>query len=416
MRTVVAIRPILSALRRHKSGAMLISLQIALTLAIVCNALFIIAARVERVGRPSGLIETDLFRINTVRAGLPTDGDAAKARLDADVRADLAALRGLPEVQDAYETSSLPLSGHSWTGDVQLSPDKPGVHTAFYAGDEHSMATLGFRLAAGRNFLPGEVKALSPREPMTPAVIMISKPIADRLFPAGDALGKAVYVATDSPATIVGIVERLQSPSVDAWAKSFSWSTTIVPARFADTMRVYAIRARPGRMDAAMKASVEALYAQDNLRVIPDEDGVQAFAQTRADAYRSDRGMAILMVAVCLILLVVTAAGVVGLSSFWVGQRRKQIGIRRALGATRHDILGYFLTENALITVGGLAVGIVLAFGLNAWLMVQFELSRLSMTYVVVGVVALLALGQAAAFAPALRASRIPPVEATRTV
>jgi len=116
------------------------------------------------------------------------------------------------------------------------------------------------------------------------------------------------------------------------------------------------------------------------------------------------------------VLLAITAAGIVGLTSFWVGQRRKQIGVRRALGATRHDILGYFLTENLMIGLGGVIVGTVLAIGINLWMETRFEMDRMSMAYVGVGVIVLLLLGQAAVLAPALRASRVSPVEATRSV
>ncbi|HEY2624152.1 MAG TPA: FtsX-like permease family protein, partial [Dyella sp.] len=126
--------------------------------------------------------------------------------------------------------------------------------------------------------------------------------------------------------------------------------------------------------------------------------------------------MAILMGVVCLVLLAITAAGIVGLTSFWVGQRRKQIGVRRALGATQRDILSYFMTENLLIGIAGVVVGALLAVGMNLWLVTQFEMARLSLLYVAVGVVALLLLGQGAVLAPAMRAARVPPVEATRSV
>jgi putative ABC transport system permease protein len=116
------------------------------------------------------------------------------------------------------------------------------------------------------------------------------------------------------------------------------------------------------------------------------------------------------------VLLAITAAGIVGLTSFWVGQRRKQIGVRRALGATQRDILSYFMTENLLIGIAGVVVGALLAVGMNLWLVTQFEMARLSLLYVAAGVVALLLLGQGAVLAPAMRAARVPPVEATRSV
>jgi putative ABC transport system permease protein len=170
-----------------------------------------------------------------------------------------------------------------------------------------------------------------------------------------------------------------------------------------------------------MREAPKALFASNPMRVIETGDNfedtsVHSFADIRAHAYRADRGMAILMGVICLILLCVTAAGIVGLTSFWVGQRRKQIGIRRALGATRHDILRYFQTENLMIAGVGVVMGALLAVGLNLWMMKQFSMDRMSLLYVLVGVVALLVLGQGAVFAPALRASRVSPVEATRSV
>jgi putative ABC transport system permease protein len=119
---------------------------------------------------------------------------------------------------------------------------------------------------------------------------------------------------------------------------------------------------------------------------------------------------------VIVALLGVTALGIVGLASFWVAQRRKQIGVRRALGATRGDILHYFQTENFLIVTLGIVLGMVLAFGLNLLLMQHYELPRLPFWYLPVGAVALWALGQLAVLAPALRAAAVPPVVATRSV
>ena len=126
--------------------------------------------------------------------------------------------------------------------------------------------------------------------------------------------------------------------------------------------------------------------------------------------------MAILMGVICLILLAVTGAGIVGLTSFWVGQRHKQIGVRRALGARKLDILRYFQTENLMIAGGGAFVGIALAIGLNLWLMSRFEMDRIPVLYVLFGVGVVLLLGQLAVFAPARRAANVPPVVATRSV
>jgi hypothetical protein len=104
-------------------------------------------------------------------------------------------------------------------------------------------------------------------------------------------------------------------------------------------------------------------------------DKSQPFHEYRAEAYRGDRRMAIMLTTVCLALLAITALGIVGLASFWVTQRRKQIGTRRALGATRGAIVRYFQLENALITAGGAVLGVALAVGLNVWMVSTFQLT-----------------------------------------
>src|SRR3546814_14023501 len=93
------------------------------------------------------------------------------------------------------------------------------------------------------------------------------------------------------------------------------------------------------------------------MRLISPEDGVVTLVQARTKAYATDRGVAIMMGAMCALLLLATAGGIVGLSSFWVGQRRRSIGVRRALGATRGHLLPYFPTQHALIVGPGLVLG-----------------------------------------------------------
>lgn len=406
------IRPIIAALKHHKAGTLLIALQIALTLAIVCNALFIIHQRLKHLSQPTGLDEGDLLVIQNQWAGKPAPGDVASLLAE-----DLETLRKVPGVMNAYASNTYPLSNGGITYGIGHSPDKRKFtsDTAIYFTDENTLPTLGLRLVAGRNFRADEIGQIGGLDKMSPAVIIVTRELANRLFPDGSALGKMAYIA-DRPSVIIGVVERMQTPYVDSAMAQWSGSSTLVPYRHLVDSTAYLVRAQPGQLADVASHVRAALYAANRLRVISPKDGVQTFAQVRAIAYKRDRGMAILMGAISVILLVITAAGIVGLTSFWVGQRRKQIGVRRALGATRHDILSYFLTENLLIAVGGVVMGGVLAIVLNLWLMKQFEMDRLAPGYVVAGVVTLLLLGQAAVLAPALRASRVPPVEATRSV
>jgi putative ABC transport system permease protein len=410
----------IAALRKHKSGVVLIAMQIALTLAIVCNAVFIIYSRVEKVNRPTGMDESNLILVSQQWVGAPSGDDPASIqKLDELQREDIQALRALPDVVSVTPSNSLPLLDSSWNGSVATKPGsdliKGDARSTYYFGDENFLQTLGLQLVAGRNFTAGDVTNKGFRDPAEPSMVIVTKELADKLFPQG-AVGKAMYLdGGTKPTTIVGVVARLQVPSNGTWASTFVWNSTIEPLRLNANYSRYAVRTKPGRMEAVMHAIPGALYAFNPMRVL-DDDSVKSFTAIRADAYRADIGMAALMGVVCLILLAVTAAGIVGLTSFWVGQRHRQIGVRRALGARKIDIRHYFQLENLLIAGGGAVVGIALAIGLNRALIQYFEMTSMPFWYVLIGLGAVLVLGQLAVLVPAMRAANVPPVVATRTV
>lgn len=408
------IQPIIAALRRHRAGTVLIALQIALTLAIVCNALFIIHQRLVHLSEPTGIDEANLFVIDSQWAD-----QSSERQIDSQIQSDLAALRQLPSVRDAAPSNSYPLRGGGWDDFITMTPEQVEKTTdaSVYISDEHLIDTLGVKLIAGRNFRPDEITPMGENDSKPPSVAIVSKTLADKLYPDGSALGKTFYTMSTTPITIVGIVERLQRQEVDTWSRDYAYQDMLWPRRLDNQGGTYYIvRAKPGQLAAAMRDARKALLAQNRMRIIDADDGVLSFAEVRHRAYDSDRGMAILMGIICAVLLVITGAGIVGLTSFWVGQRRKQIGIRRALGATRHDILGYFLTENFLISSAGMVLGILLAVAINLWMILHVDMARMPLAYLAGGAVLLLLLGQGAALAPAMRASRVSPVVATRTI
>jgi len=333
------------------------------------------------------------------------------------VKSDLQALRQMPDVASVYATNSYPLRNGGWSMGARTNPDqkKSTGQTAIYFVDEHALATLGAKLIAGRDFNAGDVIDQDPKKSIAGPVAIVTKALADKLFPDGSALGKNIYLTEEKkPTTIVGIVEKTQVPWVSSFAQTWDQYVTFLPAVLNTDYNAYMVRAKPGQEESVRSHVLDVLVKNNRMRTLPDENGVQTFADVRRKAYERDRGMAIMMGIVCAVLLAITAAGIVGLTSFWVGQRRKQIGVRRALGATKRDILTYFLTENFLIGAAGVVVGSAMAIGMSMWLQQHFETERMSVVYVLVGVVLLLLLGQGAVLAPAMRASKVSPVEATR--
>jgi putative ABC transport system permease protein len=412
MRMTLPVQPILAALRHHRSATTLIVLQIALTLAIVCNALFIVQQRVAHMSRPTGIDEANIGVIHNQWLG-----EHGTKETGAMIAGDLGVLQQLPGVVDAYADNTYPAVGPSAELlSVNLKPDQHG-HTSYaelYTVDDHALTTLGLRLIEGRNFHANEIVDIASYESIAPASIIITQELAEKLFPHASAVGKVIYLGS-APSTIIGVIRHLQVPATGT--NTFAFRSVLAPVRLIMANRsYYMLRARPGQLDAVLRAAPAALRAANHARLIDVDGGVRRYRDLRFEGYARDRGVAILMSMICVVLLLATAGGMVGLSSFWVSQRRRHIGIRRALGATRGDILRYFQTENFLIVSFGIVLGMALAFALNLQLMTHYELPRLPFYYLPIGALALWVLGQLAALGPALRAAAVPPVLATRNV
>jgi putative ABC transport system permease protein len=172
------------------------------------------------------------------------------------------------------------------------------------------------------------------------------------------------------------------------------------------------VRSEPGQSERVERDVEAALLKADDQRIVVNK---ALMSEDRHNRYRDDHAVAWMLITVTVLLLLVTASGIVGMSTLWVNQRRKQIGVRRALGARRIDILRYFITENFLITSGGVVVGLVLAMALNQLLVSQLELPRLPLGYLAGGSCLLWSLGVFAVYGPAWRAAGISPAIATRS-
>ena len=394
-------------MRRNKFGALLIATQMAVTLAFLANALTLVEQRVAWSDRPSGLDEANIFVINTETVDDARDLAARQA-------SDVDALRALNGVVDAYATNMYPLEGGGWIETVNLTADQktPTAFAAHYMGDDHALHTMGLKLVAGRNFTPDEIVNRTENDLPMPSGFIVTKALAAKLFPQGNALGQPIFVENEKPIAIIGIVDRLQGPMTAAtgFDSTYSENSVLTPYRLIGTRNVYMVRVQPGQLNAVMKAAEQRLMQLQGNRILQ----TQSMPDVRADAYRGDHGLIVLLTCICVALVIVTAFGIIGLTSYWVAQRRQQIGIRRALGATRQAIVRYFQTENFMIAAAGAAVGIAFAIALNIWMVRSFEMVRMDNSRAIVGAVIILLLGQFAVLWPALRAAAIPPALATR--
>jgi len=399
--------PIWRAMLRNKTGAILIAMQIAVTMAIMVNAISIMQERGRMMARPSGVDEHNIFSIASI-------GFAETFNERAAIEEDLAALRAMPGVVNAIQSNSVPLSGGGWSMGLQTEPGEEieGTGVAIYFVDEHALDTFGLNLLSGENFSVTEVEWRERGDTAWPGRAMITRAMAESLYPddPDGALGKTVYINDNEPITISGIIERMQAPW-NGWDGVERVMLTPQHTLFGSTR--YIIRTEPGRRDELMP-QVEKLLAESNKdRIVRS---MRTMDETRERSYRGDSSMIKILTFTIILLIAVTSLGIVGLASFSVNRRTKQIGTRRALGASKVAILRYFMTENFIISLIGVLLGAALTIGLNIIMIEAFTLTRIAWYLVPLAMLMLLVVGQAAVLGPAKRASSVPPAVATRTV
>jgi putative ABC transport system permease protein len=202
--------PILSTLRRHRTAAALIVIEIALTCAIVCNAIFLIRDRLSRMDRPSGVAENELVRIELTGIDTQSDGHALTAQ-------DLTALRAIPGVKFAAATNMVPFGLSSWNSTVSTKfDDTEGTGAGIYGGTPDLLETLGVELVSGRDFTPDEYIDSDAQHPetMRASSVILTRDLAERWFPGKSPIGQAFYAFGKEPQTVVGVIDRLVRPSV----------------------------------------------------------------------------------------------------------------------------------------------------------------------------------------------------------
>ncbi|MEM7098489.1 MAG: FtsX-like permease family protein [Pseudomonadota bacterium] len=400
--------PILRALSRNKTGALLIALQIAFTMTVVVNAWYMVGERLGNIDRPSGLLEEDIFYVSST-------GFAEDFNIKVTIEEDLLALRQLPGVVDAVTINAVPLSGGGWSMGLRIDPgdDTQSWPVAVYMVDQHGVNTLGLNLVAGDDFDVADVEWREPGQTSWPDKVVISQAMATAMFPDMDLnniVGKTVYISNDEPVMISGIVEKLQAP----WS---GWNSIeqsmLVPQKTAFSSVRYMVRTEPGRLDEVIPRVETTLLNLNDGRLVRN---TMTMTETRERGYLLDQGLATILTVVMAVLLLITAVGVLGLASFSVRRRTRQIGVRRALGATQQDILRYFLVENACIALIGVFAGALMTVGLNAWLVGAMSFPKIQWGAIPIGMILLVLVAQLSVIGPARRACGVSPAVATRTV
>ncbi|HET7267090.1 MAG TPA: FtsX-like permease family protein, partial [Oleiagrimonas sp.] len=344
------IKPVLAALKKHKLATILIAMEIALACAVLCNAASMIATRLSAMSIVSGVDEASLGII-TVTGFEPDETDDVNARM-------VAGLDAIPGIESVHVVSTVPFGSPWGVAGITLDHKTHPAVVGFYEGEPGTPKALGLKLVAGQWPARSDYQS-QPAQGWFPASsqVLITRALANKLWPNTAAVGKTFWEG-ESRFRVIGVMAHLAMAHPVHWGnRAPDWSV-FVPAQPGGRLSgTYLIRADPQHLQRVMVAA-RAKVREIAPGVVVDRARSHTVGHLRNAYFRSARAMAGLLIGVIVALLGVTALGIVGLASFWVSQRRKQIGVRRALGATRGDILRYFQTENFLIVTFGAALGI----------------------------------------------------------
>jgi len=399
--------PIFRALLNNRTRFWLILVEVALTLAIVVNCTSIFLEKRQSFLAPTGMDTDNILAITTEPFG---ENFADEEFVESVGEADLRQLRNHPSIIDATPIHFFPLSGSgSSTGRKAAGSEIDTVEAGYFMVDEHGIDTLGTNLIAGRNFNSSDIELSSDDD--APQNIIITKAFADRVFPDGNVIGSRLSNRdNEHTGTIIGVIDSMSN----SWPRAgMGGQTMLLPGKPRDNREMnYLVRAEPGAIDSLYTELDELLVSLENDRIVT----VRTLSEIKLRYFRRTLMAMKIWAAVVVLMIIVTSLGIVGLTSFSVTQRIREIGTRRALGATRAAILRYFLLENWLITTLGLTIGTLLTILLNYILAQYAEAPKIDWVLMAGGATVLWAAGLLAALFPALRATTVAPEIATRSV
>jgi putative ABC transport system permease protein len=412
----MAIKALCSSLWRSPVGPLLLAVQVALSMMILANVAYVVSVRLETTGRPTGMDLDNIFWIRSEGRGQNYDQQSV-------TRFDLEYLNSLPGVLAACATSSIPQTGVAKETAVSADADtKEKRPVLWYQMTEKSVDALGLHLIRGRGYLKDAV-AVAPAPSSADAAglafgpeVVITAALAEKLFGSSEAaVGKTLYfsLAEGRSATIVGVVERMQAAPLFLPGVNIFTEIVLAPAVPAGPTALYLVRTQPGLRDQVMTRVVKEFESLQRDRYV---DKIKPLADTASEGRAADRASAVVLAILASFVLAVTMLGLFGFAAFSVTSRTKEIGTRRAIGATKSDILKQFLLENWIITTAGVIVGSVITLAFALQLSMLLELPRLPIVFLVGSMALIWTAGLLAALMPALRGAGVPPAVATRAV
>jgi putative ABC transport system permease protein len=400
-------RPIFLSIKHNKAIALLVIIQVAITLTVLSGSLLMTTSTLKEWNLPSGIPHNNI--ISAVPQFYDLDVDVRQSVVD-----DLQRLKALPGVIDVSPVSQRPFDARGIQKVyLEATEEAQEYDTNIFSGDANLSQVLALSLIEGRFFRPDEIIS-GNRDDLssTSPIVMVSEDMAKVLFPEGDALGKTIWLEKGgAPVEVIGIYSNfMNGERLNGSGQSYrtvlqpliTWQNRDDPN--------YLIRVEPGLAQGMLETVRNELYKVDGRYV----NQVEVLTRTQKRMYDGRGTQSMMLLAISFVLLLITAFGMAGLVSFLVTQRQKQIGTRRALGATKWDVVRYFMLENGILSGIGIVIGLLLSLVFTFMLTEDSGVNILDMSYIFATAFFILLINQLAVYFPAKRAANVEPAIVTR--
>jgi putative ABC transport system permease protein len=393
----MSVHLIIKSLLRRKVVTALLLLQLAVTLGLVVNSLLLASAAKELVEQPTGLA---LEQILTVRVKPTSKAMRVEPALSEVINRQLAAVRQIPGVEAAEYLNQIPLrQGGSNRNIFEIDrQDETNVDSVpYYNTSEQILQVLGVKLITGR--------LLTQLDRGTENTLLTEK-LAKQLFAEQNPVGKAT-----NNGTVVGVVS-------DFYSQRYASDPFYGQITFAALERVeqgyqLIIRVAPGQSEVVRQQLTDVIR---NAEPEMDIGTVMRMDENRDEVFRSEIGLATLLAVLSGLMLLVAMISAYSHAHFHALQMQKEVGIKRALGASKARVLLDVLSESWLTTAIGAGFGILVCYGLNISLAKVISIPAVPVWLPLLTMVLLLLCVTLATWYPARIATRISPATATKTL
>lgn len=407
--------PILKTLYRNKVSSLLIVLQIAIAMAVISNSLSIVKERAYFYTRDLGVELEKVFFIRLY--GLEKALDINNKQTIVDTRE---MIRSVPGVEIAELISTPPLNGagnFDYYRPEEADPESDTVSIALYYTTDAALEAMEVEIIAGKGFSRDELIIVdsSTASSLTEHEGLFTQASLASLWPDvpyQELIGKQVVSDTGTIVTIRGVIKALhaQYPTWDGIER-----TAVYPVLYLSPGRPqeYVVNVGDNDIDQVMDRVYQAASTYNPNQAVRE---MRKMKDIYAKAYREHIGLVKTLLITVVMMSVITGLGIIGLTNYSVSRRRKQLGTRRALGATKWDVIRYLITENLSLVITGVILGSGLTIGLNVLLVEQFAVGKISFIYIPMSILIIVSVGLLSVLWPAIRGASISPAVATRSV